>query len=77
VHGVNDVSHTEIHTIESLVPEPSGFEIKLATEKLRIHISTGIDHIPTELFKAGDLTIRDKITLVNKLYPLCPTNFNR
>jgi hypothetical protein len=64
------ILHTEIHTIEPLVPEQSAFEITLATEKLRNHISPGIDHIPTELFKAGDITIRDeihKITLVNKL----------
>jgi len=32
-HGVNDVSQTEIHTAESLVPEPCTFEVELATEK--------------------------------------------
>ena len=31
-HGVNDVRHTEIHTAEPLLPEPSAFEVELATE---------------------------------------------
>jgi len=33
-YGVNDVRQTEIHTAEPLVPEPSAFEVELATEKL-------------------------------------------
>ena len=37
VHGVKGVRHTEIHTAESLVTEPSAFEFKLAIEKLRSH----------------------------------------
>ena len=37
VHGVNDVRQTEIHTTESLVPEPSAFEIELAIEKPTSH----------------------------------------
>jgi hypothetical protein len=28
VHGVNDVRQTEIHTAETLVPEPSAFEVE-------------------------------------------------
>jgi len=28
VHGINDVRQAEIHTAESLVPEPSAFEFK-------------------------------------------------
>jgi len=28
VHGVNDVRQTDMHTDESLVPEPSPFELK-------------------------------------------------
>jgi hypothetical protein len=42
-HGVNDVRHTEIHTAEPLLPEPSAFEVELATEKLKSHKSTGTD----------------------------------
>jgi len=53
VHGVNDIRHTEIHTAESLVPEPSAFEVELAIEKLKSHKSPGIDQIPAELIKAG------------------------
>ena len=29
VHGVNDVSKTVIHTVEPLVPQPSGFEVEM------------------------------------------------
>jgi len=53
VHGVSDVRQTEIHTTEPLVPEPSIYEIEMATGKLKRHKSPGIDQIPTELIKAG------------------------
>jgi len=33
IHGINDVWQTEIHTTEPLVPDPSAFEVKKATEK--------------------------------------------
>jgi hypothetical protein len=35
IHGVNDVRQTEIHTAESLLPEPSSFEVEIAIEKLK------------------------------------------
>ena len=35
VHWVNDVKQTEIHTAETLVPEPSAFEGEMAIEKLK------------------------------------------
>ena len=38
-------------------PEPSGFEVKLAIDKLKSHKSPGIDEIPAELIKAGGGTI--------------------
>jgi len=38
VHEVNDVSHTEIHTAEPLVPEPSAFEVEMAIEKHQVLI---------------------------------------
>ena len=53
VHGVNDIKHTDIHTAEPLVLEPSAFEVKLAIEKLKRYNSTGVDQIPAELVKAG------------------------
>jgi len=34
-HGLNNVRHTEIHTAKPMVPEPSPFEVKTATEKLK------------------------------------------
>jgi hypothetical protein len=36
------------------VPEPSAFEGEMAIEKLKRHKSSGIDHIPAEVIKAGD-----------------------
>jgi hypothetical protein len=39
------------------VPVPSAFEVEMAIEKLKRHISPGIDQIPAELIKAGDRTI--------------------
>ena len=57
VHKVKDVRQAEIHTIESIVPEPSAFEIELAIEKLKNYKSPGIDQIPAELIKAGGRTI--------------------
>ena len=46
------------------MPEPSDFEVQLAIEKLKSHTSSGIDHIPAELIKAGGRTIR---CAINKL----------
>jgi hypothetical protein len=37
VHRVNDGGQVEIHTVETLVPEPSAFEVELAIEKLKSH----------------------------------------
>ena len=57
VLGVSDVRPAEIHTAEPLVPEPSALEVELPIEKLKSHISPGIDQIPAELIKAGGSTI--------------------
>jgi len=46
VHAVNDVRQTEIYTAEPLVPEPSAFEVEMATEKLKGHKSPGMEQIP-------------------------------
>jgi hypothetical protein len=53
VHGVKDVRQTEIHTAETLVPEPSSFEVEIAIEKLKRYKSPGIDQIQAELIQAG------------------------
>ena len=42
------------------MPEPSAFEVKMATEKLKRHKSPGIDQIPAELIKSGARTIRSE-----------------
>jgi len=52
VHGVKEkkeVRQTEINTTEPLVPEPSAFEVEMATEKLKRHKLPGADQIPEEL----------------------------
>jgi hypothetical protein len=43
------------------VPEPSAFEVELAIEMLKNHLSPGIDKIPAELIKAMGRTIGDEI----------------
>jgi len=50
-----------MHTAESLVPEPSAFEVEEAIEKLRRHKSPGVDQIPAELIKTGCRQIRFEI----------------
>jgi hypothetical protein len=61
VYGVSDLRQTEIHTAAAVVPEPSAFAIELAIEKLKIHKSPAIDHIPTELIRARNRAIRGAI----------------
>jgi len=61
IHGFNDVRQTELHTAETLVPEPSAFEVQLAIEKLKSHKSPGTDQIPAELIKADSGTIHSGI----------------
>jgi len=55
--GLMILGRQEIHTAESLVLQPSAYEVELAIEKLRSHKSPGIDQIPAELIKAGSKTI--------------------
>jgi hypothetical protein len=61
LHGVSNVGQAEIHTAESLVPEPSALWVELAIEKLKSHKSPNIHQIPAELFKDGSRTIRRAI----------------
>ena len=51
------MGQVEIPTVDPLVPEPSAFEVELATDKIKSHKSPGIDEIPGELIKAGGGTI--------------------
>ena len=43
------------------MPETSANEFELATEKLKSHKSSGINHIPAELVKTGGRTVRPDI----------------
>jgi len=57
VHGFNDVSQTEKHTVEPLVPKPSSFVVEIAIEKLKRYKSPCIAQILSELIQAGDNTL--------------------
>jgi hypothetical protein len=50
--GVN-VWQPELYTAESLVPEPSLFEVEVAIQKLKRCKSLGFDQILAELIQAG------------------------
>jgi hypothetical protein len=49
VHGVNDIRQAEMHTAETLVPEPSSFDIEIVM--LLLTNLNGIDHTPQTCFK--------------------------
>jgi hypothetical protein len=57
VRGVNDVTQTEIHTAEPVVPEPAASDFELGVEKLKSKKLQGVDEIPAELIKARGRTI--------------------
>jgi len=61
VHCVNNVTHTEIHRAERLVPFLSAFEFEMDIEKLKQNKYLSIDQIPAQLIKAGGRTIRSEI----------------
>jgi hypothetical protein len=44
---------TEVHTAESLVPDPSPFEVEIAIAKLKRYELPGGDQIPAKLIQAG------------------------
>jgi hypothetical protein len=51
----------DIHTAESLVPEPSLVEAEIAIGKLKSYKSPGTDQIPVGLIKAGGGTLHSEI----------------
>ena len=57
VRGVNDVTQTEIHTAEPVVPEPAASDFELGVEKLKSKKLQGVDEISAELIKARGRTI--------------------
>jgi hypothetical protein len=58
VHRVSDVKQIEIHTAETLVLDPSRFEVEIAIENVKRYKSPGSDAIPAELFQGGGEILR-------------------
>jgi hypothetical protein len=56
-----------MHTTEPFVPQPSASEVEVATGKLRSNKSPDADKIPTEIFQAGEETLRLEIHKLIKL----------
>jgi hypothetical protein len=56
VRGVHNVRQMDIHTDESLVPEPTLVKVEIAIGKLKSYKSPGTDQIPVEMIKAGGET---------------------
>jgi hypothetical protein len=50
-----------MHTAEPLVPEPSPFELEIATEKLKSCKLLGADRVPTELTQPKGETVCSEI----------------
>jgi hypothetical protein len=51
------------------VPKPNAFEVEMATEKLKRYKSSGINHTPAELIKAGGCKISSEIRkLINSIW---------
>jgi hypothetical protein len=61
IHGVDDVKQMDIHTAETLKPEPSPVEVENAIGKLKSYKSPGTNNIPAELIKAGGETLFSEI----------------
>jgi hypothetical protein len=57
VHRVSDVRQIEM----PLVPDPSPFEVEIATAKLKKYKSPDSDQIPAELIQAGGETLQSEI----------------
>jgi hypothetical protein len=53
LQGADGIKHTEIHTAEPFVPEPSAAEVKVAIRKFKSYKVPGSDQIPAELIQAG------------------------
>jgi hypothetical protein len=52
VQGAGGVRQTEMHRVETFVPQPSISEAEVAIVKLKNYKSPGADQIPTELIQA-------------------------
>jgi hypothetical protein len=69
VYGISDVRQIEIHTSEPLVPDPSPYEVEIATKRSKREKSPGSDQIPAELIQTGGEILCSKIhELVNFIW---------
>ena len=69
VHGINGVRQTEIRTAEPLMPESRAFEVEMAIENQKRHVSPGMDQMTTELIKAGGRAVCPEIhTFMNSIW---------
>jgi hypothetical protein len=69
VHNVSDVSQTEEHMAEPLVPGSSRLEVEIAIAKLKKCKSSGSDEIPAELIQAGGKVLLSAIhKLINSVW---------
>jgi hypothetical protein len=67
MYRVSDVRQTGIHTNELLLPDPSPFEVEIATAKLKKYKSPGSDQILAELIQAGGETLLSHILYCTNL----------
>jgi hypothetical protein len=69
VHRFSDIRQIEIHTAESLVPEPSPLQVEIAVAILKSYKSPDIDQIPEEVIHEGSETIWSEIhKLINSTW---------
>jgi hypothetical protein len=61
VHNVSDVSQSEVHTAEPLVPGPSRLEFKTAIAELKKYKSPGSDQNRAEMIQAGSKILLSQI----------------
>jgi hypothetical protein len=69
IHRVSDVRQIEIHRTESLVPDPSPFEVEITIAKFKNSKSPGYSEIATVLIQAGGKTLHSEIhKLINSIW---------
>ncbi|PNF14117.1 hypothetical protein B7P43_G01057, partial [Cryptotermes secundus] len=69
LHRVSDVRQIEMHTAESLIPNPRPFEVESAIAKLKRYKLPSSDQIPAELVQAGGKILCSKIhTLITSIW---------
>jgi hypothetical protein len=56
-----------MHAAQPFVPQPSASEVEVATGKLKMYKSPGVDQILAELIQAGGGTLRSEIRKLIKL----------